>query len=134
MLPAGLLAQETVDCIDYSGDEPDDRCVYQRLEAGPKGVYLFVVDGGMDVIPANALPNKDFYVYAPKAESDSVRLSLQNGDKISHMKSVNSGESGKVAVFTDALYPIYNVAVGTALKNDGTYAIANVYNFYVPGV
>ena len=87
LLPAGLLAQETVDCIDYSGSEPDPRCVYQRLEAGAKGVGLFVVPAEMDAIPANAIPNKDFYVYAPKANSDSVSLTLQNGgDKISHMK------------------------------------------------
>ena len=135
LLPAGLLAQEKVDCIDYSGSEPDPRCVYQRLEAGAKGVGLFVVPADMDAIPANAIPNKDFYVYAPKANSDSVSLTLQNGgDKISHMKVVNSGETGVQGVIFDALYPIYNVAVGTALENDGTYSIARVYNYYVPGV
>lgn len=135
LLPAGLLAQETIDCINYSGDEPDQRCVYQRLESGAKGVGLFVVPADKDAVPANAIPNQDFYVYAPKANSDSVELTLQNGgDKITHMKVVNSGESGVLAVFADALYPIYNVAVGTALENDGTYAIARVYNYYVPGV
>ena len=135
LLPAGLLAQEKVDCIDYSGDEPDSRCVYQRLEAGAKGVGLFVVPADKDAIPANALPNTDFYVYAPKAESDSVKLSLQDGGTpISHMKVVNSGESGVQGVIVDAIYPIYNVELGTALTNDGTYAIARVYNYYAPAV
>jgi len=136
LLPAtGLLAQETVDCIGYSGDEPDSRCVYQRFGAGGKGTNLFVVPAEMDAIPANALKNTDFYVYAPKADSDSVDVTLQNGGaKVSHMKVVNSGEAGVQGVIVNANYPVYNVALGTAITNDGSYAIARVYNFYVPGV
>jgi len=135
LLPAGLLAQESVDCINYSGEEPDSRCVYQRLEAGAKGVGLFVVPDDMDAIPANALPNTDFYVYAPKATSDSVEISLRDsGKKIKHMEKVNSGESGVQVVVFNAFYPIYNVEVGTALSADGNFAIARVYNYYVPAV
>jgi hypothetical protein len=135
LLPAGLLAQEKVDCIDYSGSEPDPRCVYQRLEAGPKGVGLFVVPAGKDAVRENALPNTDFYVYAPKAASDSVEISLrESGKRIYHMDVVNSGATGEIVVAVNAKYPIYNVVVGTALSVDGDFAIARVYNYYVPSV
>ena len=135
LLPAGLLAQESIDCIKYSGDEPDPRCVYQRLEGGIKGVGLFVVPAGEDAIRENALPNTDFYVYAPKAASDSVEISLkESGKRISHMEKVNSGETGEIVVAFNANYPIYNVVVGTALSMDGDFAIARVYNYYVPSV
>ena len=134
MSATGLLAQEKIDCINYSG-EPDGRCVYQRLEAGPKGVNLFVVPDSMDVIPANAIPNARFYVYAPKANSDSVMITLQkDGSEVSHMEAVTSDSNGMAGVIVNALYPVYNVAVGTALASDGNYLIARVYNYYAPGV
>ena len=44
LLPAGLLAQESIDCIDYEGDEPDPRCAYQLLQTkNTKALGLFVV-------------------------------------------------------------------------------------------
>lgn len=135
LLPTGLLAQESIDCIKYSDDEPDPRCVYQRIEAGPKGVGLFVVADDDEPVSANALPNTDFYVYAPKANTDSVELALRDGDKkIGHMEKVNSGESGVLVVKFNASYPIYNVQVGTTLSPDGNVAIARVYNYYAPSV
>lgn len=130
----GLLAQETVDCIDYSGD-PDQRCVYQRIEAGPKGVNLFVVPEGEDVIPANAIPNAKFFVYAPKASSDSISIVLnKDNSSVTHMGSIVANDSGMAGVIVNALYPIYNVVVGTALAADGKYNIARVYNYYAPEV
>ena len=130
----GLLAQETVDCIEYSG-APDVRCDYQRLDAGPKGVNLFVVPDGMDVVRENAIPGAKFFVYAPKASSDSVTVKLYPGDTpVTHMGSVVANEKGLVGVAVNALYPIYNVVVGTALASDGNYNIAKVYNFYAPSV
>ena len=130
----GLWAQEKVECIEYSGS-PDQRCVYQRLEAGPKGVNLFVVPDGMDVIRANAIPGAKFFVYAPKASSDSVDIKLHpSGTPVAHMEAVVANDSGVVGVTVNALYPIYNVIVGTALASDGNYVIAKVYNYYAPEV
>ena len=136
LLPAGLLAQESIDCIDYEGDEPDSRCAYNLLQAPiTKAGRLFVVPAGMDPFVENAVPNQDFYIYAPKANSDSVTITLVESDKVvSHMEQVNSGSSGIVLVKANANYPIYNVVVGTALSIDGTPDIARVYNFYVPGI
>ena len=134
LLPAGLLAQESIDCIDYEGDDPDPRCAYQRLDGGA-GVNLFVVPAGMDVVRTNAIPGAKFFVYAPKASSDSVAIE-QISDKtpIPHMGAVVADDNGVVGVAVKALYPIYNVVVGTALASDGNYNIAKVYNFYAPGV
>ena len=131
----GIFAQESVDCIEYSGD-PDPRCVYQRLDAPvTKGLGLFVVPDGMDVVRANAIRNTDFYVYAPKAGSDSVTVKLiDDNSEVKHMDKVNSGDSGVVAVVANGIYPVYNVAVGTSLSEGGNYLIARVYNYYVPGV
>ena len=129
----GLLAQEDIDCIEYSGD-PDPRCAYVRIDA-PTGGGLFVVAEGKDVISANALPNADFFVYLPKASSDSIKATvIADGSKVEHMKKVNSGTERVVLTSVEGLYPIYNVAMGTAASEDGYVNIARVYNFYAPGV
>ena len=131
----GLFAQESIDCIEYEGD-PDPRCAYQLLEAPiSKGLGLFVVPENEDPVRENALPNTDFFVYAPKASSDSVTVKLISTDaEVGHMDKVNSGESGVVGVVVNAIYPIYNVQVGTALAEDADFLIARVYNYYVPGI
>ena len=137
LLPAGLWAQESIDCIDYEGDEPDPRCFYQLLQTPvTKALGLFVVPEKEDPVSANALPNTDFYIYAPKASSDSVAVKLvsEGMPQVTHMEKVNSGASGIVRVVAEAKFPVYNVAVGTALHEDADFNIARVYNFYVPGV
>ena len=50
------------------------------------------------------------------------------------MDMVNSGEERVVTVVASAIYPVYNVMVGTALREDGEVLIARVYNYYVPGL
>ena len=109
----GIFAQESVDCIEYSGD-PDPRCVYQRLDAPvTKGLGLFVVPDGMDVVRANAIRNTDFYVYAPKAGSDSVTVKLiADNSEVKHMDKVNSGDSGVVAVVANGIYGIFTCIGG----------------------
>jgi hypothetical protein len=136
LLPAGLWAQESIDCIDYEGDDPDPRCHYQLLQTPvTKGQKLFVVPEGDEPVFANALPNTDFFIYAPKASSDSVVMTLASGGaQVSHMEKVNSGDDRFVGVVVNAKFPIYNVAVGTALNADADFNIGKVYNFYVPGV
>lgn len=137
LLPAGLLAQESIDCIDYEGDEPDPRCFYQLLQTKiTKALALFVVPAEEDAVSANALPNTDFYIYAPKASSDSVsvKLASEGMPQVTHMEKVNSGERGIVGVVAEAKFPVYNVAVGTALRPDADFNVARVYNFYVPGI
>lgn len=128
---------ETIDCVNYSGEKPDPRCVYQRLEAVVmKGLALFVVGVDKEPVMANALPNTDFYVYVPKAVSDSVSVTLlSNGEKIQHMDKVVSDESGRVPVVLNALYPIYNVAIGISRSSsESEVVVARIYNFYVPKV
>ena len=133
MMPAGLWAQESIDCIEYTGS-PDPRCAYVRIDDG-RGVKLFVVPDGEDVISANALPNTDFFVYMPKASSDSVSAKLQaDNSEVTHMRKVNSGEDRVVVAEVKGLYPIDNVVMGTAASEDGDIAIARVYNFYAPDV
>ena len=137
LLPAGLLAQESIDCIDYEGDKPDPRCAYQLLQTKiTKALGLFVVPEKEDPVSANALPNTDFYIYAPKASSDSVAVKLvsEGMPQVTHMEKVNSGASGIVRVVAEAKFPVYNVAVGTALRPDADFNVARVYNFYVPGI
>ena len=129
-------SQDTVDCINYEGN-PDARCAYARLEGGRRGLQLYVVPEGED--PGNvakALPNTDFYVYAPKASSDSVSVMLLSSNvELHHMDKVYSDERGLVAVAVDALYPIYNVAIGTSCSTSESDAVvARFYNFYVPEV
>ena len=132
--PDDSQIQETVDCVNYEGD-PDVRCVYTRLEGGAKGLGLYIVDVGEEPIPANALANTNFYVYAPKADSDSVVISLaSDGTKIGHMSKVTSNDVGLATIVVDALYPISNFEIGTAPSADTKATIARVYNFYVPGV
>ena len=118
LMPAGLLAQESIDCIEYTGS-PDPRCAYVRIDDG-RGVKLFVVPDGEDVISANALPNTDFFVYMPKASSDSVSAKLQaDSSEVTHMRKVNSGEDRVVVAEVKGLYPIDNVVMGTAASEDG---------------
>lgn len=133
MMPTGLLAQEPADCIEYTGS-PDPLCVYLRIEDG-KGIGLFVVPENMDVISANALPNTDFFIYMPKASSDSISAKLQaDGSAVTHMRKVNSGEDRIVAAEVKGFYPISNVVLGTAAAEDGDIAYARVYNFYAPDI
>ncbi|MBR4347780.1 MAG: hypothetical protein IKP90_02410 [Fibrobacter sp.] len=133
MMPAGLWAQESIDCIEYAGS-PDPRCAYTRIDAG-KGIGLFVVPEGEDVVSANALPNTDFFIYMPKASSDSLSVKLRSDKSdVTHMRKVNSGEDRIVITDVQGLYPIYNVVMGTAASEDGDIAIARVYNFYVPDI
>ena len=132
--PDKTQQQEKIDCVNYEGD-PDTRCVYTRLDAGSKGLRLFVVADGKKVTSANALANTDFFVYAPKATSDSVSVSdFIDGTKISHMTKVTSDETGFVHVAVDASYPISNVEIGTVRSVDAKVTISRIYNFYVPGI
>lgn len=132
-LATGAFAQNSVDCVDYVG-EPDQKCVYTRI-GSLKGINLFVVPEKADVVAANALPNTEFLVYLPKANSDSVDAKVEStGAEVTHLKAVNSGESGLLLVSVSAELPVYNVEVGTALDASSEFAIARVYNFYAPAV
>ncbi|WP_407441309.1 hypothetical protein [Fibrobacter sp.] len=137
LLAEGAFAIEKIDCIDYKGD-PDERCVYSRFDGG-KGVGLFVVGEGQDLIPENALPGESFYVYAPMAGSDTVDFALRSigsneTEPVENMMEVNSGESGIRVVNVRSIYPAYNVVVGTAADASSEPAIAAVYNFYAPEI
>lgn len=127
------ISQETVDCVNYEGN-PDARCIYTRVD-NARGIGLFVVDAGEEPVLANALANTNFYVYAPKATSDSVVISLSSdGTEIGHMSKVTSNDAGLVTIVVNAVYPISNFEIGTAHSADTNATIVRVYNFYVPGV
>lgn len=130
-LTTGVFA--AIDCRNYSA-KTDPRCAYVRIEKGA-GMYLFVVPVGED--PNNmdaALKNEDFFVYAPLSDNDSVSYSFYSDhSSIENRQKVNSGAEGAVAVAVNGLYPIYNVPLGVATKEDmSDVAINRVYNFYAP--
>lgn len=138
VLATGIFAaeEEVVDCINYTGDEPDYRCRYFRIEES-KGVELFVVADGEDLDPANALPNTDFLVYAPFASNDSLVAYQKDGDTnidVEHMMRVNSGASGRVTFGVKGLYPYANVPMGTVENETAEPKIIRVYNFYAPAL
>lgn len=137
MFAEGAFAVEKIDCVNYKG-EPDDRCIYTRFDGG-KGVGLFVVGEGEDLVPENALPYETFYVYAPMAGGDTVDFALRSigsseTEPVENMMEVNSGESGVRIVNVRSIYPAYNVVVGTAADAASEPAIASVYNFYAPEI
>lgn len=138
LVATGSFAAENleVDCINYKGNEPDSRCLYFRIEY-TKGVGLFVVRDGEEPYPENALPNTDFYVYAPLADNDSLVTFMQvDGarEEVSHMMKVNSGETGVVVFGVSGKYPYANIPIGTVASETAAPNIIRVYNFYAPAL
>ncbi len=135
LLATGVFAVEKIDCVNYSG-EPDSRCMYLRVLSS-KGFGLFVVPDGEDVVLSNAIPNEDFYVYAPLADNDSVEVFQQvSGSRVpvGHMDMVNSGESRYISLGIKGLYPYSNIVVGTSATSTDEPNIFRVYNFYAPAL
>lgn len=141
---SSLFAAEKINCIDPDGVTYDPRCIYVAVDDN-RGINLFVVEEGKDLIRKNALPNKDFYVFHPTVKSlnalfpkDSLRVSLSkcnNPDSLltTNNNAVNSGPDSLVTLCVVAAYPTYNSPVGTALLANGSDAnIVRVYNFYAP--
>ena len=146
LLPVGLLLAfaaggafaAEIDCRNYSKSTTDARCAYTLIES-EMGIQLFVVPDGADPMDfSQALPNEDFYVYAPLSDNDSVSYTVVNGEKREPLKNrqmVNSGEQAFVVAAVKGLYPIFNVAIGTATKDDmSDVAIVRVYNYYAPTI
>ena len=139
-LPAFLVTgafADGVDCRDYT-PEKDRWCSYSIVEQ-IKGIQLFVVPAGEDPDDiSKALPNEDFYVYAPQAGNDSVSYILwSDKSEIVNKQKVTSGDSSEpyVIVGVTGLYPIYNVSIGTAtLSNMSDAAVSRIYNFYAPDI
>lgn len=140
---SNLFAVEQIDCINPDGDF-DSRCLYAAV-GDAKGLRLFVVSDGMDLIFDNALENTDFYVFHPTVESsnalypkDSLRASLSTcSDPDSLLATnnylVNSGANRSILLCVVSSDPTYNSPIGTALQSDGSDAnIVRVYNFYAP--
>lgn len=123
-----------IDCINYEGT-PDVRCMYHRINQ-VRQARLFIVPTGEDLTYKNAIPGASFYVYAPKAPSDSVKLLLKDSESpVFHKQKVTSNDSGYVRLTVNAPYPIHNVALGTSEGETMEDPIVSlVYNFYAPEI
>ena len=152
VLSIGALAQESVDCINYSG-KPDKRCRYARIETS-RVPWLYVVDKGMPLETANALRGQEFYVYAPdegKVGRDTLTMKLvpeeidaetvtpsklkgSDWDDVKNFgKVVSSANTGLVNIGLVSRYELHNFRLGTSIVGDATDAsVSLVYNFYVP--
>jgi len=76
-LATGVLANENVDCINYT-DSPDVRCKYYRIW-NVRGSQLYVVPPDSALIKKNAIKGASFYIYAPQEKSvgrDTLSLFL----------------------------------------------------------
>ena len=136
LLATGAFA-DGVDCRDYT-PEKDRWCSYALVEQA-KGIQLYVVPAGEDPDDiSKALPNEDFYVYAPQAGNDSVSYFLvADNSEIVNKQKVTSGpkDAPYVIVGVKGLYPIYNVSIGTAtLANMTDVAVSRIFNFYAPDI
>lgn len=99
---SNLFAAEKINCIDPDGGTYDPRCLYVAVDDN-RGINLYIVEDGKDLIRKNALPNEDFYVFHPTVESsnalypkDSLQVSLSkcnNPDSLltTNNNAVNSG-------------------------------------------
>ena len=138
LLPAVMASgafADGIDCRNYT-TATDPRCLYSIIEEF-MGIQLFVVPEGEDPNDmSKALKNEDFYVFAPLDENDSVEYVMWNTqDPIKNREKMNSGDEGFVIVGVKGLYPIHNVSIGTATKDDmSDVAVVRVYNFYAPTV
>lgn len=139
LLSTSVFAAEDIDCRNYEkGNSKFDKCVYARVEVR-KNFGLFVLKDTTDRSSKNAKPNADFYVYAPKAGSDSVLItknpSTEGGSDttVADGQLVNSGETGILGFHVKGYYPMHNIPMGTSV--DGKKVeIAMVYNFYLPKI
>lgn len=133
----GVFA-ESVDCRNYT-ESTDVHCKYNIIESA-QGVQLYVLPADADLsdpdIMSKILLNEDFYVYAPLSGNDSVDYFLAaDNSPVTNKQMVNSGETGKVTVGVGAIYPIYNVAIGTATREDmSDVAVTRIFNFYAPSI
>lgn len=94
---AGAFAVENVDCINYEG-EIHPLCKFTRIET-TKSFILYTMEEGVQVQkangkPTNSLKNNDFYVYAPKAENDSLEFFLKPDTAVFDGMKVNSLDLG----------------------------------------
>lgn len=140
----GALAED-IDCLHYSGS-PNPLCKYIRLDVSRK-FNLYTMDEGVKVekdskgLPTNSKKNTDFYVYAPKAGNDSLKISLKTkvaGDPdtvlTENLQKVNSLDSGFRWFGISADYAVYNIAIGTSVDKNSEPSLVAVYNFYAPGI
>lgn len=139
----GALAED-IDCIHYSGS-PNPLCKYIRLDM-TRRFNLYTMDEGVRVekdskgLPTNSKQNTDFYVYAPKADNDSLEISLKSrvkGDPdtvISNLQKVNSLDSGFRWFGVSASYAVYNIEIGTLVDKNSEPSLVAIYNFYAPGI
>ena len=135
-LAAGVFAQETIDCIDYSG-QPDVRCKYYRI-FDTRGAILYVVPPEAKLVKANAIPGASFYVLAPDEKNygrDTLTLELSEDSSIvKNLRAVQGDpDSGLVKLRVGSKYELKNFRLGTSEDADATDPIISlVYNFYVP--
>ena len=151
-LSTGVLATEDVDCINYS-ESPDVRCKYYRIW-DVRGSQLYVVPPEAALIKKNAIPNAEFYIYAPQEKQigrDTLTLKLipetvpitKLGDSIANLgdwtdienlKFVkSSADSGLVNIAISSKYKLYNFQLGTSEDETASDPIVSlVYSFYVP--
>lgn len=138
LVASSALAKDEIDCIHYTGS-PDGHCKYTRIESSRR-FNLYTMDQGVSVIkdgnglPTNARKNVDFYIYAPKADNDSVEIVLKPDTVVTNLMKVNSLDSGFRWFGVSAIYPVYNIPVGTAVDKNSEPEIVAYYNFYAPGI
>lgn len=138
LVGTSAFADEKVDCIDYEGS-PNPYCLYSRIESSRR-FNLYTLDEGVQVkkdshgLPTNSRRNVDFYVYAPKADNDSVDIVLKPDTAVVNMMKVNSLDSGFRWFGVSASYPVFNVPVGTLVDPNAAPQIVAYYNFYAPAI
>ncbi|WP_295681561.1 hypothetical protein [uncultured Fibrobacter sp.] len=140
LLMAGTcsFAVPQIDCIDYEGN-PSSYCKYSRIESSRR-FNLYTMDEGVQVkkdaqgLPTNSRRNVDFYVYAPKADNDSLEIVLKPDTAVVNMMKVNSLDSGFRWFGITASYPVFNIPVGTSVSLTGDPEIVAYYNFYAPAI
>lgn len=134
---AGAFAVENIDCINYEG-EIHPLCKFTRIET-TKSFILYTMEEGVQVQkangkPTNSLKNNDFYVYAPKAENDSLEFFLKPDTAVFDGMKVNSLDLGYREFSVKGLYPVYNILIGTSVTPTAEPALTVCYNFYAPEI
>lgn len=144
LVATGALAED-IDCLHYSGS-PNPLCKYLRVDESRK-FNLYTMDEGVKVekdskgLPTNSKQNVDFYVYAPKASNDSLKIYLKSRvagypDTVlaENLQKVNSLDSGFRWFGISADYAVYNIAIGTSVDKASEPSLVAIYNFYAPGI
>lgn len=113
---------------------PDEKlCKYYSIYTSPWAT-VWTVPEGEDNIKANAIPNAEFFVYAP---NDTLTLNPRSGSKcsaetLSHPTAkVTSDGEGLYQLCASSAYPISFAAIGVISEEGKVPTIFRYWTFYV---